>query len=141
MSSFQMRAPSWRQFKRACKHVTMPLNRYCYAYELLNGICSTDHAGGACHGCVQKSEMLGEGQGSACHFGTGLAGLSYFLGFFACSFVGGRLLPLGIGTLLLALTQRPNGIDFCLRHTPTLRTTMCTTSLIPTCQSTDADFV
>lgn len=69
-----MRAPSWRQFKRACKHVTMPLNRYCYAYELLNGICSTDHAGGACHGCVQKSEMLGEGQGSACHFGTGLAG-------------------------------------------------------------------
>lgn len=74
----------------------------------------------------------------------GAAGLSYFLGFFACSFVGGRLLPLGIGTigtLLLALTQRPNGIDFCLRHTPTLRTTMRTTSLIPTCQSTDADFV
>lgn len=29
----------------------------------------------------------------------GAAGLSYFLGFFACSFVGGRLLPLGIGTI------------------------------------------
>jgi len=43
---------------------------------------------------------------------------------------GGRLLPLGIvAALPLQLSQRPNGIDFCLRHTPTLKKHQLTTSV------------